>query len=72
VNAEHVRAPLEREDVRGDRAGQPLRRRQRLDLVDLAAARGRCGDAPEERLARGPDHERAPEREELAQPAQQL
>jgi hypothetical protein len=59
VDAEDRRSALEREHVRGDRPGQAL--------GHVAA-----GDPPEEALARRADHDRAPERDDLVQPAQQL
>ena len=55
--------------------GQALGRRRRHDLLELAGGRasdrGR-GDAPEEGLARGADHERTADRHELVEAAQQL
>ena len=59
VDPEDARAALVREHVGGDRRGDPV--------VDVAA-----GDRAEERLARGADHERAADRDELVEPPQQL
>src|SRR5215212_6743354 len=60
VHAEHRRAALEREHVRGDRA--------RHAVVPVAAA----GQLGQEALAGGPDHDGPPDRNDLVEPAQQL
>src|SRR5919112_2125000 len=60
VHAEDARPALEAEDVRGDRGGDPL--------VRVLAA----GEPPEEGLARGPEQDREPERDDLAQAVEQL
>src|SRR5690349_2252324 len=59
VDPEDVGPGREREHVRRDRRAEPV--------AHLAA-----GDRPEEALARGPDHDRAAELGQLAEPPEQL
>ena len=64
----HARAALVCEHARGDRARAACPPRRRGSPRDSGSGE----DPPEEALARGPDHQRAPERGELVQAAQQL
>jgi len=58
VHAEHARAALERDHARGDGA---------VHALGHVPAR----EPPDERLARGADHERAPEVRELVEAGEQ-